>query len=633
MRLPAIFADHMVVQHNQPVPVWGWSKPGQAIEVTLAGKSAKTSADNTGAWRVTMPAVATGGPYEMKVAGDETLNIGDVLAGEVWVCSGQSNMEWSLDMANNPKEEIAAANYPQIRLLTVPRTPAEKPSDSFNGTWSVCAPGAASRFSAVGYFFGRKLFKELNVPIGLINTSWGGTRAEAWTSLEGLKAEPTLKDVVTELELSTGESPEDTAARYAVKRAEWYKELPADKGNRGEAEGWAKPDFNDSAWKTMAQPCYWQQAGHATNGVFWFRMAVEIPAAWAGRELQLSLGALDKSDITYFNGKQVGSLSWADEPNSWNVLRKYTVPAELVKPGRSVIAVRVLSNYTGGGMAGPSADMNLRPREVPLAQAVALDGDWKYAIEQDFGRITSPAEPQPPLNANMPTALYNGMIAPLVPYGIRGAIWYQGESNAGDAERYRTLFPAMIKDWRRIWKQGEFPFYFVQLANYGSTNLLEKCNWPWLRDAQTRTLALPNTGMAVIIDIGDALDIHPRNKQDVGLRLALNALAKTYGKKVAYRGPVYKSSKTEASSVRISFENAAGLRSAEKALGGFVIAGGDKRFVLAQARIDGETVVVSSPEVPAPAAVRYGWADSPICTLYNEANLPAEPFRTDNWPR
>ena len=631
MRLPALFSDNMVVQHGRAIPVWGWSKPGDAVSVELAGVSARTTADGAGAWRVDLPAIGAGGPYEMKVSGRETITLCNVLAGELWFCSGQSNMEWPLELSNNPQAEIAAADHPRIRLFTVPRRPADRPLDDVHGAWGACDPQNAAKFSAVGYFFGRKLHQELGVPIGLINTSWGGTRAEAWTSIQGLKSEPALKDVVAELETPAAMTPEQALANYAKARADWYRQLPADTGNRGFSEGWATPAFDDSAWKTMRLPEYWQQAGHETNGVFWFRFTVDAPAKWVGQELRLSLGAVDKSDDTYFNGERVGGVSWADEPNSWNMGRVYTIPAALVKPGKNVIAVRVLSNFTGGGLPGPSTEMNLRPQGTSSAHSLPLSGVWRYAIEQDFGRVTTPPEPQPPSNANTATALFNGMIAPLVPYALRGAIWYQGESNAHDAARYRVLFPRMIRDWREHWKQGDFPFYFVQLANYGSTELLGKSAWAQLRDSQTQTLSLPNTGMAVSIDIGDDKDIHPRNKQDVGLRLALNALAKTFGKNIVYRGPVFRSMKVEGGAIRLAFDHAAGLQ-ASGDISGFVIAGSDRRFALAKARIENDAVVVSAPGIDAPVAVRYGWADSPTCTLYNGAKLPAEPFRTDDWP-
>lgn len=632
MRLPAVFSDHMVLQHSQPIPVWGWAEPGEAISVELAGTVVHTAADRNGTWRVELPAVSIGGPYELTVSGKETITIGDVLAGEVWICSGQSNMEWPLELANNPQVEVAAADYPRIRLLTVPRTPSLKPLDNVTGAWGVCDSSSASKFSAVAYFFGRELHKQLGVPIGLINSSWGGTRAEAWTSRAGLSAEPSLKEVVTELDVAMVESQDEAQSRYAKARAEWYRQLPADTGNRGLAEGWAKTDFDDSGWKTMRLPAYWQQAGHMTNGVFWFRLAINIPADWTGRDLQLSLGAVDKSDDTYFNGERVGGLCWATESNSWNMGRVYALPAAGVRPGRNVIAVRVLSNFTGGGIVGPSSEMKLRPVGSSTKTAVPLFGDWRYCIEQDFGRITTPGEPASPNNANTPTALFNGMIAPLIPFALRGAIWYQGESNAGNADRYRVLFPQMIRDWRSHWKQGDFPFYFVQLANFGSTDMLARSSWAQLRDSQTQTLALPNTGMAVTIDIGETADIHPRNKQDVGLRLALNALSKTYGKNVAYRGPVFRSLKVEGRAIRISFDNAAGLKASGGVVSGFVIAGSDGRFVPAQAQLENETIVLSSPEITAPAAARYGWADCPTCTLYNGAGLPAEPFRTDDWP-
>jgi sialate O-acetylesterase len=597
----------------------------------MAGQAVHAKADSNGQWRVDLPAAAPGGPYEIKVSGSEIIEIKDVLAGEVWLCSGQSNMEWPLELSKDSQTEIPAANYPTMRLFTVPRTYSLQPQARGSGTWGICEPANASKFSAVAYYFGRELHRRLKVPIGLINASWGGTRAEAWTSLAGLNAESALKDVVAEVDDAMSLSPNSVTEKYKKLRAEWYRKLPQDSGNRGLAEGWAATSFNDNAWKTMRLPEYWQNAGHPTNGVFWFRLAVNIPAEWAGRDLQLSLGALDKSDDTYWNGTRVGGMSWADEPNSWNICRTYQVPAASVRPGKNVLAVRVLSNFTGGGIVGPGSDMFVLPQDARNTTKISLVDEWRYCIEQDYGRITSPPEPQPPVGANTATALFNGMLQPLIPFALRGVIWYQGESNASNAERYRVLFPRMIRDWREHWQQREFPFYFVQLANYGNTDLLAKGTWAQLRESQAHALTLPNTGMAVTIDIGEAGDIHPRNKKDVGLRLALNALAKTYEQKVNCHGPRFRSFKADAGAIRITFDHADGLKATGE-LNGFVLAGADRSFRVANAQIDGAMVVVSHPEVKTPAAVRYGWADSPTCTLYNGEGLPAEPFRTDDWP-
>jgi len=430
------------------------------------------------------------------------------------------------------------------------------------------------------------------------------------------------------------DTPEQAMARYTAALVLARASLPQDAGNRGLAEGWAEFDHPDGDWKTMTLPTYWSMAGHATNGVFWFRRIVDIPEDWAGYDLLLGLGAADKNDDTYFNGQRVGGMTWAQNIDSWKTLRHYTVPAKLVRRGRNVIAVRVMSNYTGGGLVGPGSDMNLRPAGQ-VQTPIALQGEWRYKIEQDFGLVKGIVVPAVPLGQNLPTSLFNAMIAPLIPYAIRGAIWYQGESNAADAARYHTLFPTLIRDWRRRWGIGPFPFYFVQLANYGQANATPESDdsrWAELREAQSATRALANTGMAVTIDIGQADDIHPLNKRDVGLRLALNAMAMDYGQKVPHRGPCYRSLRKEENVLRLDFDHAQGLTGRDGKVLGFAVAGEDRVFHAAVARIEGSSVLASSPKVAAPLAARYGWADCPNCTLYNAAGLPAEPFRTDNWP-
>ena len=636
MRLASIFSDHLVLQRDCAIPIWGRAEADEILMVELAETSAQTTADAAGRWQVTLPALPAGGPHTLTVRGSTTVVLRDVLVGEVWLCSGQSNMEMQLFQAANGAAESAAAELPQIRLLTVPKQFSLTPATDMCARWAVCTPGEATLFSAVAYFFGRELHRRLGVPIGLINSSWGGTNAQTWTSRDGISSDPALHGYATELEQAERMSTGPAAEAYLAERAKFLAHLPHDAGNRGLAEGWADVSHDDSDWGTMGLPEYWSRAGHATNGVFWFRRTVDVPAAWTGHDLLLSLGAADKSDDTYFNGQRVGGLNWADNSASWGTPREYTVPASLVKPGRNTIAVRVLSNFTGGGLIGPAAVMELRTQGPGEARPIPLAGPWRYRIEQDFGLVPkTPAEPPAPAGVSVPSMLFNGMIAPLIPYALRGAIWYQGESNADDAGRYRTLFPALIRDWRRHWKRGDFPFYFVQLANFvrqGSTADYEDTAWPRLREAQSLALALPGTGMAVTIDIGEATNIHPTNKQDVGLRLALNALAQTFGQRVAYRGPHFVSQRLEGSALRLDLGDAAGLWARDGAVRGFAVAGNDRVFHVAAGRIEGASVVVSSPKVTKPVAARYGWGDCPPCALYNDANLPAEPFRTDDWP-
>ncbi len=635
MRLAGMFTDHMVLQRDRAILVWGWAVAGERVAVELAGSTAEATTDADGRWSVQLPAMPAGGPHTLTARGSDTLILHDVLVGEVWLCSGQSNMEWPLSLSSDGATESAEANYPEIRMLTVPRQFSLTPVADVVARWGRCTPHEAAQFSGVGYYFGREIYRALGVPVGLISSSWGGTVAQAWTSGEGLVGDPALGRYVEELrqnaELMRGGQAH---ARYEEERAKFLMQLPQDAGNRGLAEGWAHADCDDTTWGTMELPEYWLRAGHPTNGVFWFRLTVDIPSEWVGHELQLSLGAVDKSDDTYFNGERVGGLTWVEKEESWCTPRTYGVPASGVRAGRNVIAVRVLSNYTGGGLVGPAGAMDLRPKGLAGAKAISLAGAWRYRIEQDFGMVREPAHTSLPQHQNLPSVLFNGMIAPIVPYGLRGAIWYQGESNAADAAGYRVLFPAMIRDWRRHWGMEDLAFHFVQLANYvskGSTAEYEDTDWARIRESQAAARELPHTGMAVAIDIGDPQDIHPRNKRDVGLRLALSALATTYGQAVEYRGPTYRSLRVDGSALRIAFDHADGLTVRTGPLRSFAVAGADRVFHVATGRVEGGDVVVSSPAVAKPVAARYGWGDSPPCTLYNGAHLPAEPFRTDDW--
>jgi sialate O-acetylesterase len=486
VKLPAVISDNMVLQQGKAVPIWGWADAGEAVTVTATWGNGKweATADQDGKWMVKIDTGKAGGPFEMTVKGKNTLTVNNILVGEVWVCSGQSNMEWPVKQAKNSAEEIADANnYPQIRHFTVGRKVIYTPMYNCSGKWVVCSSQTAGNFTAVGYFFGRELTKQLNVPVGLINTSWGGTPAESWMSRESLEKDPNFQPIIKRF---------DTTAA----------------------------DFNN-------------------------------------------IKAKYKEDIQKYNA---------------------VVP-------------------------------KLKAEGKPLPQ--------------------KPEEPIGPGHPYTPTGLYNGMIVPITPYGISGAIWYQGESNAWRAYQYRTLFPAMIKNWRDSWHQGDFPFLFVQLANYmASKPEPGQSEWAELREAQLMTLLTKNTGMAVTIDIGEANDIHPKNKQDVGKRLALWALAKIYGKKdLVYTGPINTMLEIRGDKAILHFSHiGSGLMAKGDSLKGFAIAGEDRKFVWADAKIEGDVVVVSSDKVAAPVAVRYAWADNPVCNLYNKEGLPATPFRTDTWP-
>ncbi|QJE95465.1 sialate O-acetylesterase [Luteolibacter luteus] len=619
--LSPVFTDNMVLQRDQKDAVWGWSKPGDQVTVSIAGQSATSSAGADGKWSVLLPPLPAGGPHTLTVSGPENVTLNNVLVGDVWICSGQSNMEWRVNDTNNAQAEIAAANFPQIRHIEIPHVTAAEPQKTVaTDGWKVASPETVSRFTAVGFYFGRKLNEDLKVPIGLIHTSWGGTIAEAWTSKEALTPMNDFNQAMADLERRTKTpEPDPQIAWYAAN----------DEGSKGGSFPWAATDFDDSGWSTMNQPQEWTASNipdvTALDGSVWLRRSVDLPADFAGKEAVLSLGPIDDEDAAWVNGQKIGETAGFATP------REYTVPTGLLKEGKNVIAVRVMDASGKGGLTGTAETVKLESKGL---NPIPLAGPWHYKVGSDLTK-TSAFPRRMGDNPNVPTVLYNAMIAPLLPYGIKGAIWYQGESNAGRAAQYRKLLPTMIGDWRQRFGQGEFPFYIVQLANFMQAKPEPgESEWAELREAQAMTAKkLPNSGLAVAIDIGEANDIHPRNKQDVGKRLALQALAKTYGQKVVPSGPEFREAKTEGGTIRLSFDYAGGgLVVKGGGLKGFSIAGADKKFVWADAKIDGGTVVVSSPQVPAPAAVRYAWTENPDATLFNAEGLPAIPFRTDTWP-
>jgi len=635
VRLPAIISDNMVLQRGTKVRIWGNAKPGERVIVTFQNKSSRTSADAQGHWQTFIGPLNTSAPAELTIKGDNLLTVKNVIVGDVWLCSGQSNMEWPLANTIGAAETLAQANYPEIRMFRVEHHTSAEPLTDLEGRWVITTPDEAAHFSAVGYFFGKELHHRLKVPIGLINSSWGGTPAEAWTSHEALVASPELKPILDRYEKSLNMLPQAQEA-YARAIAEWEeKNLYIDSGNKGEALNYADPATSTADWSKMDLPQQFETAGLLIDGAVWFRRVLDLPESWTGKELVLNLTPIDDQDVTYFNGTRVGSIG-RETPNSYMVPRKYVVPGSLVHGGRNVIAVRVFDSAGEGGFSR-GGTMSIAPKDAAESEVISLRGSWDYKVElalepkhPDWG---SRPEAVGVSNQNNPSVLYNAMIAPLLPFAIRGAIWYQGESNAGRAYQYRTLFPIMIRNWRTAWGH-DFPFYFVQLANWHANKAEpDESDWAELREAQSMTLRQPQTGMAVTIDIGDANDIHPRNKLDVGRRLAAWALAGTYGQKVIPSGPLFDGYKIEGDKIRISLRHSTGLKTSDDGPPkGFAIAGEDRRFVWADARIVGNVVIVSSPKVLKPVAVRYGWADNPIANLYNSAGLPASPFRTDDWP-
>ncbi len=609
-----LFADHAVLQQGTEIPVWGTADPGEAVTVEMGGGSSATTAGAGGKWLVRLPAMPAGGPYVMTISGRNRIVLSDILVGEVWLAGGQSNMERQLGPRAGQRpiddwqREVAAGNYPQLRQFGVAQEKSLTPVDKVTGEWTVATPETVKEFTAVGYFFGRDLQLARHVPVGLIHTSWGGTPVEAWTSEAGLRPLPGFADLRAEIQALIAD-PEAARGRYAARLETWF--VAHDPGSAA-GTSWDLPALETEGWKTMALPGLWEDAGEPDlNGVVWFRKTFDLPAGSSSPGGELQLGMVDDIDSTWVNGVKVGTTV------GYNLVRAYRVPPGVLRPGRNVVAVRVLDTGGGGGIWGDGKlRLVLKDREVSLA------GPWRYRI----GMRLEDAPPPPPGiigDINTPTILYNAMVAPLVPYAIRGVIWYQGESNVHREQQYRSLFPALIADWRRAWGH-DFPFLFVQIAPHRDMT-------PELRDAQLWTWRhTPNTAMVVTIDCGDANDIHPTHKQPVGARLALAARALAYGERVEYAGPLFESVTIKGPAAILRFTHlGGGLVAKGGALDGFTIAGADNTFHPATAKIRGATVVVTSRAVPKPVAVRYGWANVAAGNLFNKAGLPASPFRTD----
>ncbi|MCG3147054.1 MAG: hypothetical protein PCFJNLEI_00490 [Verrucomicrobiae bacterium] len=658
-----IFGNSMVLQRDQPVPVWGRASPGESVTVEFAGQKVSTKADAAGKWKVALAALpANATPQELTVTGSGAPTVfKDVLVGEVWLCSGQSNMAWELRKVREAAAEVAAANYPMIRgtvvfaasakdqgYLIEPTTQTQRyaltPQEKCVSQWSACTPDAAANWSGVAYFFARDLHRELKVPIGLIMSSYGASAIEAWTSVEGLKAIPTYREraeaydeLVKAFLADTNSFPQALAAQQArlpERNRAWFAQLDAE--DPGLKNQWMAPAFDTTQWQPITLP-----VTPADNPIgapvasVWFRKEIAVPADWTGKELELKLGIIDGADETYVNGTRVGR-TWFDVASYWSVSRVYPVPTAAVTSTNVTVAVRVLKLAYPMAFFGPATNMTLTLSEA----SVSLTGVWRMAKAQDLdpGRQPRPApllDKPPGYYYGHPGAQYNGQIAPVIPYGIRGAIWYQGEANAPFYVDYRTLLPGLITSWRKEWGQGDFHFGIVQLADYQAqqTKAVERISgYHLIRESQMLALQLTNTFIASAVGVGEGADIHPRNKQEVGRRLALPALATVYGKKDRlYYGPLYKKMTTAGDKIRLHFDFAQGLHSAGDPPVGFAIAGADRKFYFANAKIEGETVVVWSAKVPQPVAVRYGYASNPVCNVYNAEKLPVFQFNTDRW--
>lgn len=623
IELPLLFSDGAVLQRDQPLPVWGWSTPGAKIEVAFDGRSAEATAAGDGTWHVELPAHAAGGPYTLTIRenSDDTVNVRDVLVGDVWLASGQSNMEWPVLESANAQAEIARANDPRIRHFKVPTSWAETPQTRLaGGEWQAASPQTVGEFSAVAYFFARDLrARDPDVPIGIINSTWGGSAIEAWMDAGMLGINPAaLAEKLRRQKLTDAQI--EAHARELVAR--WPKTDPG--------QAWTAAGLDESTWSDIKVPAVWEERGYAgMDGVAWYRTTFELDAREAANGVTLGLGKIDDSDQAFVNGHPVGGMEKA-----WSKARAYKVAPGALRAGRNTIAVRVTDTGGGGGIAGEADELYV---ETSGGARRPLTGPWKFRTAD----VTVSLQGE---KNQTDTLLYNKMIRPLQPYALRGALWYQGEANAWaeKAFRYRDQFAAMIRGWRDDWHAPQLPFLWVQLANFvtdgddaTASAAANRSSWAMLRESQSAVLKLPATAQAVTIDIGDAHDIHPRNKQEVGRRLALAARHVVYGESLVYSGPVYRAVRFEGASARIAFDtqrSALAVRGGGKAVHGFEIAGDDRRFHPAHAQISGDKVIVTSDAVAQPKAVRYAWSDNPEdADLVNREGLPASPFRTDAW--
>ncbi|MDD5065072.1 MAG: sialate O-acetylesterase [Phycisphaerae bacterium] len=624
VRLPRLVSDGMVLQRDANVKIWGWADAGEKVTIDFNGKMYSAAADPDGKWTATLSPSKAGGPYNMEIKAANNITLKNILIGDVWVCSGQSNMELTMERVKDKyPNEITNSDNNSIRQFEVPdKYYFDAPHDDLeSGTWASANPQTIFKFTAIGYFFAKELYQKYHVPIGLINASLGGSPAQAWMSEDALKAFPEdlatlqkFKDPAYIKQVEDG----DKAASDA-----WYGRLnQTDKGIAPGEKPWFDPTYDASQWATMDVPGHWADGPLGpVKGVVWFRKDINVPASMAGKPARLWLGRIVDGDETYLNGKKVGAITYEWPP------RKYKIPADLLKEGKNTIVVRVINcnSWARGGFVTEKLY-----QLVGAGQTIDLKGMWQYKLG-----VTMDPIPPTTFVRWQPVGLYNGEIAPLLNYSIKGVIWYQGESNASrNPSAYQKLFYTLIADWRQKWNQGYFPFLYVQLTSFmAAKDQPSESGWAELREAQLKTLAIPNTAMAVTIDIGEWNDIHPLNKEDVGKRLALAAENLAYGEKdVIYSGPIYQSMTTDGNKITLTFTNTdGGLIAKDSNLKYFAIAGADKKFVWANAKIQGDKIIVWNNSVPNPVAVRYAWADNPEgANLYNQTGLPASPFRTDD---
>lgn len=628
VKLPDVLGSGMVLPQQSEVQLWGTAAAGESLVITPdwpAAHPQRATADAQGRWRVRLRTAAAGGPYTIAIDASNHVQLEDVLLGELWLASGQSNMEMPVAPGGGYhgvldwQEELARSHDPQLRFFTVKRALAATPRDTCSGQWQVAGPDTVAKCSAVAFFFARHLRRELHVPVGIVIASWGGTPAEAWMSREALSGFERFDSTLAWLDQITRD-PQQARREYGQRMARWQ----ADFESRAERTGWAAAELDDSDWPATELPASWSGPELGPHdGVAWFRRRIKIPRSWGGRELRLELGPIDDQDLTYFNGHRVGATLGLFR---WNQPRHYRVPPELVHGGPATLAICVLDTGGIGGVNGKPEQLTLAPADAAPGEALSLAGTWRYRVGPPLDAL--PPLPRPPaLSPTMPTTLFNGMIAPLTPLTLRGVIWYQGESNRPHAREYGRLFEALIRDWRRVFRAPALPFYYVQIAPFAYPR--DHGETAELREAQRLAMEIEHTGMVVTTDIGDPRDIHPRDKREVGRRLALWALAQTYGRReLECSGPLVLDARRAGSAVRVRFSHAGGgLVARGGGLQGFELAGADGAFHPAEAQIDGSAVLVQSKDVPEPVAIRFGWAAVPQVNLFNRAGLPASPFR------
>lgn len=624
LKVAQIFSDDMVLQADSPIPIWGEAYPNSTVEVFINKQCIKGKADGHGKWKIVTPSKKAGATATIKITNkSESLTISNIIYGDVWLCGGQSNMEWYVEGADNAEQEIKNANHPNIRLFDVPRNLSNVPADDLpSGEWAVCSSTSIPQFSAVGYYFGKAMYQHLDRPIGLLSDNYGGTIAEAWTSEESLNDIPYFKEVVTTFKNTNIEEAKKTGD---IAFNKWLSKFHVDdEGIMDSTYIWSNIDVGD--WKTMSLPTLWEASAdptlHEKDGVVWFSREFEVQNI---SDAVVNLGPIDDSDITWVNGHRIGETY-----NQYNKDRSYQIDKKHLKVGNNRITIRVEDYIGGGGIYGKSEKLFIQLGD----KKISLSGLWNYKK----GMIVSDPMPSNSFSPNnFPTCLFNGMIAPITDFPIKGVIWYQGESNSYRAYEYRTLFPMLINDWRRHWNQPELPFIYVQLANFKEQQSVpQKSEWAELRDAQSMTLDLDNTAMITAIDLGEAENIHPTNKQEVGKRLAAAAMTEVYNVPTPYKGPTFLNQEVDHNSIIITFENVDTGLQVDNKFGyvfGFTIAGNDKKYKWAKAEIIAKNKVrVWHHGIANPISVRYAWQDNPDpANLTNGNLLPAFPFRTDTY--